>query len=110
MNLTIARLEALGPIRVEGEKMFAGQQALNDFHTPLDELERATGEGRTIFLGNQRIATTVKMPDGRRVVGTRLESQAVLQTVLRDGRQRGAHPRGVSLRRATGRAPPPRRP
>jgi hypothetical protein len=32
MNLTIARLQALGPIRVQGDKLFAGTTLLNDFH------------------------------------------------------------------------------
>jgi methyl-accepting chemotaxis protein len=86
LNLTIARLQALGPIRLEGDKLYAGEQLLNDFHTPLEELERATGEGGTLFLGNTRIATSVKLPDGRRPVGTRFENPAVQQAVLRDGK------------------------
>ncbi len=40
----------------------------------------------TIFHGNERVATTIIKADGQRAVGTKLEHQEILDTVLRDGR------------------------
>lgn len=40
----------------------------------------------TIFLQNERVATTLVNADGKRLVGTLLENPAILQTVLTEGK------------------------
>ena len=45
-----------------------------------------TGASVTIFLGETRIATNVKNPDGSRGIGTKLAAGAAHDAVLRDGR------------------------
>jgi methyl-accepting chemotaxis protein len=89
LAVALSRIQALGPIRLDGETLFAGDTRLNGFHAPLEELAAATGVGSTLFLGNQRIATSISGPDGQRVVGTRLDNAAITQAVLQEGRAHG---------------------
>ena len=50
----------------------------------VDDMERRTYATCTVFLGNERIATTKGMPDNpeKRAVGTKMENKEILDTVL----------------------------
>jgi methyl-accepting chemotaxis protein len=86
-TLFLDQLAALGPLRVEGDRLLAGQTPLNDRHELLDRLAAATGDGGTLFLGDLRIATSLKRPDGSRPIGIRMTNPEVLATVLRQGQR-----------------------
>jgi len=50
----------------------------------VDHLSSLTGDAVTLFLGDTRVATTVRGSNGERVIGTKV-SENVAQTVLQDG-------------------------
>ncbi len=84
-RLFLAQLEAMGPLRRDGERLMAGATALNERHDLLDGLTERTGEGGTLFLGDMRVATSVQRPDGTRVTGSRMDNGAVRRQVLEAG-------------------------
>jgi len=59
-------------IRVEGDRMIAGETPLNGRNDIVDAVKEIAGGVATLFLGDLRIATNVVRPDGSRGVGTRL--------------------------------------
>ncbi|SEN72319.1 methyl-accepting chemotaxis protein [Sphingomonas gellani] len=71
---------------VDGDRLRIGDRVLNDFAAPVDRVKRLVGGTATIFLGDRRVSTNVKNPDGSRAVGTTLTSDAVRDTVLRQGK------------------------
>jgi methyl-accepting chemotaxis protein len=58
--------------RIEEGNLYAGRQKLNDFFEPVDKVKELVGGTATVFMGDTRIATNVKKPDGSRAVGTKL--------------------------------------
>ncbi len=81
------RFEALGPLRVDGDRLLAADgRPLNGMHAVNDEFQAATGGASSLFLGNRRIATSVRTPSGERGgLGTTLDTPHVLDAVLRRG-------------------------
>lgn len=75
-----------GPWRVEGDLLYKGDTLINDNFALVDKIGQLTGNTATIFLGNTRIATNVKNPDGSRAVGTQV-SEVVEKTVLQQGQE-----------------------
>lgn len=73
-----------GPWRMEGDKLFKGKTLINDNIEVVDEIGRLTDDTVTIFLGNTRITTNVKNPDGTRAVGTTV-SETVEKVVIQQG-------------------------
>ncbi len=67
-------------------KLYAGHQALNGLYGPVDEMNRLVGGNATIFMGDERVATNVKKPDGTRAIGTHLAPGPVYEAVLKSGR------------------------
>jgi len=67
-------------------KLYAGKVVLNDFFEPVDTISRLMDANATIFLGDQRIATNVRKPDGSRAVGTRLAPGPAYDMTLKQGR------------------------
>jgi methyl-accepting chemotaxis protein len=67
-------------------KLVLGTTALNARNDLVDAVKDVTGATATIFLGDTRIATNVKNPDGTRGTGTKLAAGPARDTVLRDGR------------------------
>lgn len=59
-------------LRVEGDRMLAGDTPLNGRNEIVDAVKDIAGGVATLFLGDLRIATNVVRPDGSRGVGTRL--------------------------------------
>ena len=58
--------------KVDGKYLYAGYQPLNDFNAPVDRIKELVGGTATIFMGDTRVATNVKKPDGSRAIGTKL--------------------------------------
>ena len=65
-------------ILYKGDRQISGQTEL------VDCLANITGGTVTIFLGDTRVATTVRMENGERAIGTKV-SDIVGQTVLKNG-------------------------
>ncbi len=65
--------------------MWAGSRALSNFDEPVDRVKSLMGGTATIFMGDLRIASNVKKPDGSRAIGTRLAPGAVFDAVLKRG-------------------------
>lgn len=73
-----------GAWQVKGGKLYKGQTLINDNYEMVDQIGKQTHDTVTIFLGNTRISTNVRTPDGKRAVGTTV-SPAVANTVLKQG-------------------------
>ena len=71
---------------VEDGTLYAGFQPLNDFFTPVDRIKELVGGTATVFMGDKRISTNVKKPDGSRAVGTVLAKGPVYDAVLKEGK------------------------
>jgi methyl-accepting chemotaxis protein len=71
--------------RVADGKMFVGERVLNNFFEPVDRVKELVGGTATVFMGDERITTNVKKPDGSRAVGTKLAPGPVYDAVLKRG-------------------------
>jgi methyl-accepting chemotaxis protein len=65
-------------------QLLLGTTTLNGRNDLVDAVRGVTGAAITIFLGETRIATNVKNPDGSRGVGTKLAAGPARDAVLRD--------------------------
>jgi len=74
-----------GAFRVSGGQLMVGDRALNNFDEPVDRVKSLMGGTATVFMGDLRIASNVKKPDGSRAVGTRLSPGPVFDAVLKRG-------------------------
>lgn len=89
-NLTAAEM-IINPGResysvVDG-KLMLGSRVLNGNAQMVDAVTSAFGGVATVFLGDTRIATTVKTADGARAVGTKLAAGSVYDAVLGKGQE-----------------------
>jgi methyl-accepting chemotaxis protein len=74
-----------GAFRVSGGQLLVGDRTLNNFDEPVDRVKSLMGGTATVFLGDTRIASNVKKPDGSRAIGTRLAPGPVFDAVLKRG-------------------------
>jgi len=51
----------------------------------VDETKKRSGNEYTLFLGGERVATTLMDKEGKRLVGTVLSNQVILEEVLKEG-------------------------
>lgn len=72
-------------IHIRDGKLLAGGYLLNGNNELPDAMQSIFGCTATIFMGNTRIATSVRYEDGRRALGTRLEGPA-FDAVFKQGR------------------------
>lgn len=73
-----------GSWEIRDNKLYKGNQEINnDFHV-VDEVAEATGDSVTIFQGNTRVSTNVKQADGSRAVGTPA-AEEIANQVLKEG-------------------------
>ena len=80
-------LETLGSawsVNSDGQ-LVLGTTKLNGRLDLVDAVRDVTGASATIFMGDTRIATNIKNPDGSRGIGTKLAAGAAHDAVLRDG-------------------------
>jgi methyl-accepting chemotaxis protein len=73
-----------GAWRVEGDKLYKGKVLMNGNFAVVDHVKEDFGTEATIFLGDTRVATTVKDAAGNRKVGTKA-APYVVEAVLKQG-------------------------
>ena len=71
--------------RREGEMLYVGDRALNDWHAPVDTVKKLVGGTATVFSGDTRVTTNVMKDDGSRAVGTKLAAGPAYDAVLKRG-------------------------
>ena len=74
-----------GDFRVSGGQLMVGDRALNNFDEPVDRVKLLMGGTATVFMGDLRVTSNVKKPDGSRAIGTRLAPGPVFDAVLKRG-------------------------
>lgn len=74
-----------GPWHLSGDQLFKGGVLLNDNYAVVDLIGSKTGGTVTVFRGDTRVATNVKLADGTRAVGTKV-SDEVARVTLMEGR------------------------
>jgi len=74
-----------GPWHLSGDQIFKGGVLLNENYAVVDLIGSKTGGTVTIFRGDTRVATNVKLADGTRAVGTKV-SDEVARITLMEGR------------------------
>ena len=87
-DLTVAKTyfnnQVPGSWEAKDGKLFKGNTLVNDI-TIIDEFKEMMNDSITIFLADARIATTVRTPDGARVIGTKAADE-VSNTVLKNNK------------------------
>ncbi|AVX20893.1 MULTISPECIES: cache domain-containing protein [Carboxydocella] len=73
-----------GSWQVKNGELYKGEHKINNDLELVDYIASLTGDTVTIFLGDTRVATTVRGPDGQRALKTKV-SDAVARTVLKNG-------------------------
>lgn len=68
-------------------KLMLGSRVLNGDNKLVDAITSAFGGVATVFMGDTRVATTVKTVDGSRAVGTKLAAGPVYDAVLQTGKE-----------------------
>ncbi|MCO1600545.1 cache domain-containing protein [Desulfosporosinus nitroreducens] len=64
--------------------LYKGQTKISLNNDLVDYLSSLTGDTVTVFLGDTRVATTIRGSNGERAIGTKV-SDNIIQTVLKDG-------------------------
>ena len=74
LDLRIAwdELMTYGEPRLEGDKLYFGNELINDNLRVPDRIANLVGGMATVFRGDTRITTNVLKPDGSRAIGTQL--------------------------------------
>lgn len=86
MRLAWKELNDLGtPALLDGDRLEAGTTVLNDNNALPDRISAITGGVATVFMGDRRIATSIRKEDGSRAVGTVLARNAAYDAVLTRG-------------------------
>ena len=83
-GMEIINLTNPGPWRVQDGTLYKGQTQISRSTELVDHLADLTGDTVTLFLGDTRVATTVRSANGERAIGTKV-SDIVAQTVLKNG-------------------------
>ncbi|KLU63399.1 transcriptional regulatory protein CitT [Peptococcaceae bacterium CEB3] len=73
-----------GPWRDQGGLLYKGSVEITNNIPLVDHLSGLTGDTVTFFLGDTRVATTVRGSTGKRAIGTKV-SAVVARTVLQEG-------------------------
>lgn len=74
-----------GDWEVRGDKLYKGDQLINENYQLVDYISSLTQDTCTIFLGDTRVTTNVKKDNGERAIGTKVSEQ-VKQVVLDQGK------------------------
>jgi methyl-accepting chemotaxis protein len=83
INLLRDLVAAKGEPRLDGDKLYFGDELMNGNFAAVDKVKALAGSVATIFMGDVRIATNVQRPDGGRAVGTKLAQGTAYDTVLK---------------------------
>jgi methyl-accepting chemotaxis protein len=76
LNIFWELLRQKGQLRIADNRLMAGDYAINDNNELPDKIVKLCGGTATIFMNDERIATTVMKEDGSRALGTRLQGPA----------------------------------
>ncbi|MBF0269914.1 MAG: cache domain-containing protein [Alphaproteobacteria bacterium] len=68
--------------KIEDGKIFAGDKALNERNDLADAVTQLVGGTATVFMGDVRVATSVRKDDGSRATGTKLARNAAYESVI----------------------------
>lgn len=71
--------------RVHDGRLYSGLRPLDEANGILDDVAKIGGGAATFFLGDKRIATTIRNPDGSRAIGTSLARGPAYDAIFRDG-------------------------
>ncbi|MCX7626929.1 MAG: methyl-accepting chemotaxis protein [Methylophilaceae bacterium] len=82
----VLRAKGGGDFRVENGQLMNGDHVLNGDFEVVDTVQKLVGGTATIFMGDTRVSTNVKKPDGSRAIGTQLAKGPVYDTVLKQGK------------------------
>ncbi|KEI97245.1 chemotaxis protein [Clostridium botulinum A2B7 92] len=87
-NLGYSYLDSKYPGKwsIKGDKLYKGEELINNNFYVVDNIKKQTGSLVTIFMKDTRIATNVISNDGKRAVGTKA-SKEVLEKVLDKGEE-----------------------
>ena len=83
-GMEIINLTNPGPWHVQDGTLYKGQVQISHRTELVDHLADLTDDTVTLFLGDTRVATTVRSANGERAIGTKV-SDIVAQTVLKNG-------------------------
>jgi methyl-accepting chemotaxis protein len=84
------QLDRLGkPLRINGGMLMAGNTVLNGDQAFVDRISALVGGNATVFQGDTRIATNIRLPDGSRATGTKLVGPAQRAVFTRGENFRG---------------------
>jgi len=83
-GMEIINLTNPGPWQVIDGMLYKGPTKLSNNTELVDHIADLTGDTVTLFLGDTRVATTVRSADGERAIGTKV-SDIVALTVLKNG-------------------------
>ena len=83
-GMEIIHLTNPGPWHVQDGTLYKGQTQISHRTELVDHLADLTGDTVTLFLGDTRVATTVRSANGERAIGTKV-SDIVAQIVLKNG-------------------------
>lgn len=72
--------------KVVNGQLVNGDYVINNNFEVVDAIKDMVGGTATIFLGDMRVSTNVKKPDGSRAIGTKLTPGPVYDTVLKSGK------------------------
>lgn len=75
----------VGDWRIEGDKLYKGQQVINNNSHFIDKVKEETGNELTVFLRDTRICTTIE-EEGKRITGTKASAE-VIDKVLSGGNE-----------------------
>ena len=83
-GMEIINLKNPGPWHVQEGMLYKGQTQISYRTELVDHIADLTGDTVTLFLGDTRVATTVRSATGERAIGTKV-SDPVAQDVLKNG-------------------------
>ena len=69
---------------VTGNKLQAGSYQVNETTEVVDSIQNLVGGVATVFMGDVRVSTNVKKPDGARAIGTKLAQGPVYDAIFRN--------------------------
>jgi methyl-accepting chemotaxis protein len=82
IKLLDSLLAAYGKPTLQGDKLYFGTTLINGNFDAVDHVKAVAGGTATVFLGDRRISTNVRKPDGSRAVGTELAPGPAYQSVF----------------------------
>jgi methyl-accepting chemotaxis protein len=90
MRVAEDQLDRLGkPLRIKDGKLMVGNTVLNGDQVFVDQISVLVGGNATVFQGDTRIATNIRLPDGSRATGTKLVGPAQQAVFARGENFRG---------------------